>query len=137
MVFARSALTTTAIHSGNASTTIGASTRPAFLSAPLVYGRAHHEPVAKAWQAADAGGQAQGDVMGDFTGNGTAAGDRLEFRSHGSATQGANLAQIDTLTWPIASAGGRATEVIRVASAAVLHNPDWSVIPRCPVRHRH
>ncbi|SFK22419.1 calcium-binding protein [Falsiroseomonas stagni] len=73
-------------------------------------------------------GQAQGDVVADFIGNGSATGDRLEFRGYGSAAQGASFAQIDALTWRVTSADGLTAEDITFANAAILHGSDWSFL---------
>jgi Ca2+-binding RTX toxin-like protein len=73
-------------------------------------------------------GQAEGDVLTDFTGNGAAAGDRLEFRGYGTAAQGASFTQIDATSWLIVSADGLAEEVITFAGGTILHSSDWSLL---------
>ena len=73
-------------------------------------------------------GQAQGDVVMDFAGNGSAAGDRLEFRGYGTAAQSASLVQIDATTWRVSSADGLTAEVITFANGAVVHSSDWSFL---------
>jgi Ca2+-binding RTX toxin-like protein len=73
-------------------------------------------------------GQAQGDVITDFMGNGAAAGDRLEFRGYGTTAQGAIFVQSDATTWRVTSADGLTAEVITFANAAVLHSTDWSFV---------
>ena len=68
-------------------------------------------------------GEAQGDVVDDFTGNGNAAGDRIVFVGYGTAAAGASFTNVGGFSWEIASADGLTTEVITVIGAVVAQ--DW------------
>jgi Ca2+-binding RTX toxin-like protein len=73
-------------------------------------------------------GQADGDVVLDFAGQGPAAGDRLEFSGYGTVAQGASFTQTDATIWRISSADGLTVEFITLANAASLHSSDWSFV---------
>jgi len=66
-------------------------------------------------------GEAQGDVVDDFAGNGNAAGDRIVFVGYGTA--GASFTNVGGFSWEIASADGLTTEMITVIGAVVAQ--DW------------
>jgi Ca2+-binding RTX toxin-like protein len=70
-------------------------------------------------------GEANGDVITDFNGNGSSAGDELEFIGFGTAAQGATLIQIDAMRWQINSADGTAHEIFQLSNGATLHSTDW------------
>ena len=53
-----------------------------------------------------AAGEANGDAVTDFAGNGAAAGDQMQFAGYGSAAAGATLTQVDATHWSINSASG-------------------------------
>ena len=67
-------------------------------------------------------GQADGDIIGDFNGNGAAAGDSLRFVGYGS---GATFTNIDVTHWQINYAGGTSHEGITFSNAASIHASDF------------
>jgi Ca2+-binding RTX toxin-like protein len=69
-------------------------------------------------------GQVSGDAVVDFSGNGAAAGDQLQFFGYGSATDGATFTQIDATHWSINSADGTAHDVLTIANGAPVHASD-------------
>jgi Ca2+-binding RTX toxin-like protein len=73
-------------------------------------------------------GEAQGDAILDFEGNGAGAGDRLVFNGYGTAAQGASFVQLSASTWQVTSADGGTAEVITFSNNAILHVSDWSFV---------
>ena len=67
-------------------------------------------------------GEADGDVLGDFNGNGAAAGDQIRLVGY----VGAALTQLDSTHLEIFESGGL-REVITLRTATALHSSDWSV----------
>jgi serralysin len=67
-------------------------------------------------------GQANGDVVGDFQGNGTAAGDQLRFVGYGP---GASLRRIDSTHVQVNSGDGLVHEIITLSNAASLAAGDY------------
>jgi Ca2+-binding RTX toxin-like protein len=65
-------------------------------------------------------GQADGDVVYEFNGNGAAAGDVLRFEGYGTLAQGATFHQLTATVWQINSADGAISEVITLAAGAVI-----------------
>ena len=51
-------------------------------------------------------GQANGDTVYEFDGNGAGAGDVLQFKGYGTLAQGATFAQLTATEWLITSANG-------------------------------
>ena len=70
-------------------------------------------------------GEAGGDTIADFAGNGAAAGDQLQFSGYGTAAQGANLTNIDATHWSINSADGLVHDIITVSNGAAIHASDY------------
>ncbi len=70
-------------------------------------------------------GQANGDVINDFIGNGAAAGDQLIFFGYGTAAQGATLTQINATQWSINSANGLIHDIITLANGQTVHASDY------------
>jgi Ca2+-binding RTX toxin-like protein len=66
-------------------------------------------------------GQAGGDTVIDFAGNGAAAGDTLQFIGYGP---GASFTQIDASHWQINSGDGLTHETITLQSGAAVHATD-------------
>jgi len=64
-------------------------------------------------------GEALGDVVDDFTGNGDAAGDRIVFMGFGTAAAVASFTIVSNCSWQSASADGLTTEMITVFGAVV------------------
>lgn len=73
-------------------------------------------------------GQANGDVIVDFIGNGAAAGDELVFRGYGTAAEGATFVQLDATHWQINSADGTIHDVITIENGATIHSTDWEFL---------
>jgi Ca2+-binding RTX toxin-like protein len=65
-------------------------------------------------------GQANGDVVYEFAGNGAAVGDVLQFQGYGTLAEGATFHQITATEWQINSADGTISEVITLAAGAVI-----------------
>src|SRR5262249_4042797 len=69
-----------------------------------------------------AAGEAGGDVITDFTGNGAAAGD--SFRFEGFGTSGATFSQLDATHWQIHSGIDAHNEVITLLNGAPVDASD-------------
>ena len=59
-----------------------------------------------------AAGQAQGDVVYEFNGNGAGAGDVIRFEGYGTIAQGATFHQLSATHWQVTSADGTMQETI-------------------------
>lgn len=70
-------------------------------------------------------GEANGDVLTDFTGNGNAAGDRLAFVGYGTAAAGASFTHIGGADWQITSADGLTIEVLTLVGSPGLMAQDY------------
>jgi hypothetical protein len=70
-------------------------------------------------------GQANGDVITDFTGNGTASGDTISLVGFGTAAQGATFTQVDDTQWQIHSGLDGHNEVVKLSNAATVHGSDF------------
>jgi 2',3'-cyclic-nucleotide 2'-phosphodiesterase (5'-nucleotidase family) len=68
-------------------------------------------------------GEADGDVITDFAGNGDAAGDRLVFAGYGTAAAGASFISLGGQEWQITSADGLIIDVISITGHVVAQ--DW------------
>jgi Ca2+-binding RTX toxin-like protein len=68
-------------------------------------------------------GEAWGDWVTDFQGNGDAAGDRLQFFGYGSKAAGASFTQIGFNEWHITSADGLTVELLIIDGA--VGAKDW------------
>jgi hypothetical protein len=66
-------------------------------------------------------GEANGDTIVDFVGNGALAGDQLLFVGYGLAPTFVN---VDATHWRVSSAGGTFSEVIAFANAATIDATD-------------
>jgi Ca2+-binding RTX toxin-like protein len=66
-------------------------------------------------------GEADGDTVVDFAGNGVAAGDSLQFVGYGA---GATFTQNDATHWQIDYNGGASHEVITFSNGASIHASD-------------
>lgn len=73
-------------------------------------------------------GEADGDVVVDFIGNGAAEGDELIFQGYGTAAEGATFVQLDATHWQINSADGTIQDVITVENGATIHASDWEFV---------
>jgi Ca2+-binding RTX toxin-like protein len=74
-------------------------------------------------------GEANGDVVVDFAGNGSAAGDALQFVGYGSALQGATFTQIGASNqWQIHSGLGGPDEIITFLNGASVDPTDFQFI---------
>ena len=70
-------------------------------------------------------GEMNGDTITDFTGNGSGAGDRLEFHDFGA---GASLAQVSATEWQVSYNGGSAQETLTFSNAASLDITDYMFV---------
>lgn len=73
-------------------------------------------------------GEADGDVVVDFIGNGAADGDEMIFQGYGTAAEGATFVQLDATHWQINSADGTIHDVITVENGATIHSSDWEFV---------
>mgnify|MGYP000908933840 CR=1 FL=1 len=67
-------------------------------------------------------GEANGDTVVDFSGNGAAAGDALVFIGYGA---GATFTNVDATHWQVDYNGGTSHEIITFANAAPVHSSDY------------
>jgi Ca2+-binding RTX toxin-like protein len=67
-------------------------------------------------------GQANGDTVTDFTGNGAAAGDVLLFSGYGA---GATFTNIDATHWQVNYNGGSSHDVITFSNGAAIDPTDF------------
>jgi Ca2+-binding RTX toxin-like protein len=71
-------------------------------------------------------GQASGDVVVDFIGNGAAAGDSFQFIGFGTAAEGATFTQIGASNqWQIHSGLDAHNETITLSNGATVHASDF------------
>jgi|CXWL01.1.fsa_nt_gi Ca2+-binding RTX toxin-like protein len=70
-------------------------------------------------------GEANGDIIVDFAGNGASVGDSIEFHGYGTAAEGATFVQIDATHWQINSADGLIHDVITLANGATVDASDY------------
>ena len=68
-------------------------------------------------------GEAEGDRIGDFVGQGAAAGDQLVFVGYGTEAAGASFIQVSSRNWEIRSADGLTTELITITGSVAPE--DW------------
>ncbi len=68
-------------------------------------------------------GEADGDQIMDFTGNGAEAGDRLIFSGYGTLAEGASFSFLGGNDWQITSADGTTVEEIQIIGAVAAQ--DW------------
>jgi Ca2+-binding RTX toxin-like protein len=73
-------------------------------------------------------GQANGDTITDFSGQG-GDGDFLQFFGYGTAAQGATFTQLTPTTWQITSADNSIQETITVANGAAITADDYDFLP--------
>jgi serralysin len=70
-------------------------------------------------------GQANGDTITDFAGNGAGAGDVIQLQGYGTAAAGATFTQIDATHWQITSADGLTVDVITLSNGASVDASDF------------
>ncbi|HYC48166.1 MAG TPA: hypothetical protein VED01_22055 [Burkholderiales bacterium] len=70
-------------------------------------------------------GEAHGDNVVDFNGNGAALGDTFVFTGYGSASAGATFVQLTPTHWSINSADGLVHDIVAVVNAAPIHETDY------------
>lgn len=70
-------------------------------------------------------GEANGDTVVDFSGQGAALGDAFELHGYGTAAQGATFTQVDATHWMITSANGLIHDTITLANGASVHATDY------------
>lgn len=73
-------------------------------------------------------GASNGDIVSDFAGNGTGAGDVFQFHGYGTTAQGASLVQLDATHWQINSANGLVHDIITLSNGATLDPSDYIFI---------
>ncbi len=71
-------------------------------------------------------GEAGGDTITDFNGNGAGLGDQLQFVGYGTAAAGATFAQLDATHWQINSANGAIHDVITLSNSAAVAATDYT-----------
>ena len=70
-------------------------------------------------------GEANGDMVFDFSGNGAAAGDSFRFVGYGTIEEGATFTQIDGIHWSVNSADGLTHDIITLQNSASVHASDY------------
>jgi hypothetical protein len=70
-------------------------------------------------------GQANGDAVVDFTGNGAAAGDTLMFTGYGP---GATFTQLDAMNWQVNYNGGVNHDIISFLNLPTIDPSDYSFV---------
>jgi hypothetical protein len=75
-----------------------------------------------------ASGEANGDAVVDFNGNGVMAADSFRFVGFGTAAQGATFTQVDTTHWSINSADGLVHDIITLSNGAGIHSSDYAFV---------
>jgi Ca2+-binding RTX toxin-like protein len=73
-------------------------------------------------------GQANGDTVYEFEGNGAGNGDVLQFSGYGTAAQGATLTFIAGDTWQITSANGLIQETIHLVGSPNVGASDYEFV---------
>jgi Ca2+-binding RTX toxin-like protein len=71
-------------------------------------------------------GQANGDTVFDFEGNGLGAGDVIYFVGYGTVADGATFHQLNATDWEITSADGTIHDIIHLANGAAVDGSDFS-----------
>jgi Ca2+-binding RTX toxin-like protein len=72
-----------------------------------------------------AAGEANGDTVVDFAGNGAAAGDSLQFTGFGTAAQGATFSQLNATQWQVHSGLDGHNELITLFNGATVDVSDF------------
>jgi glucose/arabinose dehydrogenase/Ca2+-binding RTX toxin-like protein len=70
-------------------------------------------------------GEANGDTLVDFAGNGAAAGDTFQFVGYGTAGAGATFTQLDATHWRINSSDGAVHDTITLSNGASVNASDY------------
>ncbi len=65
-------------------------------------------------------GEANGDTVHEFNGNGAGAGDVLMFAGYGTIAEGATFHQLTATEWQVTSADGTISETVTLAAGAVF-----------------
>jgi Ca2+-binding RTX toxin-like protein len=71
-------------------------------------------------------GEANGDILFDFQGNGQGSGDVIYFVGYGTAAEGATFHQLDATHWEVSSADGTIHDIITLAGAPTVDASDFS-----------
>jgi Ca2+-binding RTX toxin-like protein len=69
-------------------------------------------------------GEANGDTLYEFNGNGAGVGDVIYFEGYGSAAEGATFTQLNATTWEITSADGTIHDIITLSGAPTVDASD-------------
>jgi Ca2+-binding RTX toxin-like protein len=70
-------------------------------------------------------GEANGDTVYEFAGNGAGTGDVLLFQGYGTLAQGATFQQVTATDWLITSADGLIQETVTLAGAPAIDASDF------------
>jgi Ca2+-binding RTX toxin-like protein len=70
-------------------------------------------------------GEANGDIVLDFAGNGSGVGDAFSFQGYGLASEGAHAARLDATHLQVTSADGLHVDIITIANGALVDESDW------------
>jgi len=70
-------------------------------------------------------GEAHGDVVYEFNGNGGGIGDVLQFVGYGTIAQGATFHQLTSTVWEIGSADGTVRDIITLVGAPTIDASDF------------
>ena len=70
-------------------------------------------------------GEANGDIVLDFAGNGSGVGDSFLFQGYGLASEGAHAARLDATHLQVTSADGTHIDIITIANGALVDQSDW------------
>ena len=73
-------------------------------------------------------GEAHGDVIYEFNGNGGGVGDVLQFSGYGTIAQGATFRQLTSTVWEIGSADGTARDLITLVGAPTIDASDFAFV---------
>jgi Ca2+-binding RTX toxin-like protein len=71
-------------------------------------------------------GEANGDTVYEYDGNGAGVGDVLYFQGYGTVAEGATFHQLNATDWEITSADGTITDIIHIANGAVVDASDFT-----------
>jgi Ca2+-binding RTX toxin-like protein len=69
-------------------------------------------------------GEANGDTLHGFDGNGAGIGDVIYFQGYGTAAEGATFQQLNATTWEITSADGTIHDIITLSGAPTVDASD-------------
>jgi Ca2+-binding RTX toxin-like protein len=71
-------------------------------------------------------GEANGDTVYEYDGNGAGIGDVIYFQGYGTVAEGATFHQLTATDWEITSADGTITDIIHIANGAAVDASDFT-----------